>query len=140
VAALDKGLHVSLGLRPQSANLLRGFCSHRGEQLLGGRPRGQKLLLAPLLGLGEDPLGAGLGLCDDLLSLRLCLVDELRRCRVEPRLVNDGGTFGARLGTEALGLSARLRQNGVGLLRAFLGGPFAVSDSERSRLQVCVGS
>ncbi len=140
VAALDKGLHVALGLRSQSENLLRGFCSHRCEQLLGGRPRGQELLLAPLLGLGEDPAGARLGLCDDLLSLLLRLVCDLGRCRVEPRLVNDGGTFGARLGSDALSFSARLCQNGVGLLRAFLGGPFAHPNRERSRLEVGVGS
>ena len=130
VAALDEGLYVSPGLRSQIANLLRGLCSDRGEQMLSGRASGQKLLLTLLLCLGRDSLGPSLGLGDDLLGLLLCLVDDRRRRGVEPRLVKDSGAFFAHRCALAFSLLACLRENRVGLLQAFRGGPFALPNSE----------
>jgi hypothetical protein len=138
VAALHLGLCVLLRLGSHRADLFRGLCSHRGEELLGGSPRGEKLLVTPLLGVGCSTLGPGLGLCSDPPGLLLCFAHDVR-CR-GARLVEDCGSFRLNRGAQLCGLFVCLSEHHVGLRAALRGGDRGLLGSPLCSLDISVAS
>ena len=128
LATLDVRFDVLLGLRAQSARLLRGFGSRRREQLLGGGARGEQPLLALAPGVGGQALNLRLRLGDDQASTLLRVTHDVGGRGVDPRLINDLGAVRLGGGPDLVGLGTRPIKFGVRFAAALVRGSLRCLD------------